>query len=107
MRPRWGRRGWTLAPLLAVMGCHAHRTADDTTTVKGPPAQAQVRSDRPVRTTPGGLLDPASVRRIQGALAHHGIPVEETGRLDEATEAALRRFQEREHQPATGLPDYD
>src|SRR5262249_33628501 len=71
------------------------------------PGQEEVSSQRPVRTTPGGMLDPRSMRRIQEALNHHGEKVEASGQLDDATQVALRHFQRRQGQPGTGMPDYD
>ena len=91
----------------AIAGCHAHHVANDRESMKSPPKREEVSSARPVRTTPGGMLDPRSMRRIQQALHRHGEAVSESGQLDDATQAALKRFQRKQQQPATGLPDYD
>ena len=94
--------------LLALLaGCHAHQVASDHETLKSPPKTKQVSSERPVRTTPGAMLDLKAMREIQRALTHHGEPVGESGQLDRETQAALERFQRKQAQPATGIPDYD
>jgi N-acetyl-anhydromuramyl-L-alanine amidase AmpD len=53
------------------------------------------------------MLDAQSMRRIQEALDRHGERVTPSGTLDDATQAALKRFQRKQAQPATGMPDYD
>ncbi len=59
-----------------------------------------------VSATPEGLMQPGSVHQIQEALRSRGLLEEApTGRLDEATSAALRRFQSSQELPATGAPD--
>ena len=93
--------------LLLLAGCHAHEVARDRQTMKSPPRQQEVASARPVRTTPGGMLDPQSMHKIQQALSRHGEKAGDSGQLDDATQAALKRFQRKQDQPATGLPDYD
>src|SRR5438270_4911683 len=98
--------------LVVVAACHAHETAagngkERAQTMEQPPDTVQVSSARPVRTTPGGMLDPKSVRQVQSKLSGKGFKVAENGQLDEATEAALRKFQAREQIAATGLPDFD
>jgi peptidoglycan hydrolase-like protein with peptidoglycan-binding domain len=64
------------------------------------------REGRPaVASTPEGLMNPGSTRRIQEALRSGGYLDEVSGELDPATSAALRRFQ-RDHDLAeTGAPD--
>jgi N-acetyl-anhydromuramyl-L-alanine amidase AmpD len=96
---------WLALALLA--GCHAHQVANDRQTMSSPPQEKQVSSERPVRTTPAGMLDAQSMRRIQEALDRHGERVTPSGTLDDATQAALKRFQRKQAQPATGMPDYD
>jgi len=99
-------------PLVALAACHAHQTASQNgkeaqQTLEKPPETKQVSSARPVRTTPGGMLDPQSMKQIQGKLSGKGFKVAESGQLDEATEAALRKFQKHEQIASTGLPDFD
>ena len=99
-------------PLLALAACHAHQTAaqngkEAQQTLEKPPETKQVASARPVRTTPGGMLDPQSMKQIQGKLSAKGFKAPESGQLDEETQAALRKFQTHEHVAATGLPDFD
>lgn len=93
--------------LLCAAGCHAHQVAQHRESMKSPPKQEEVSSARPVRTTPGGMLDPQSMHEVQRALGRHGEKVDESGQLDDATQAALKRFQRKQDQPATGFPDYD
>jgi peptidoglycan hydrolase-like protein with peptidoglycan-binding domain len=101
-------------PLLALVGagCHAHTTAaqagkESNANMEKPPDTKQVSSARPVRTTPGGMLDPKSVKELQSKLDHKGYKTSDSGQLDEETQAALRKFQKSEHVSPTGLPDYD
>lgn len=108
------RRGpWILLGALAIAGCHAHTTAagngkpGQAQTMEKPPETPQVASARPVRTTPGGMLDGKSTKQLQAALSRKGYKVAESGKLDEATEAAIRKFQQHEQIAATGLPDFD
>src|SRR5690242_9427625 len=96
-----------LALLLTFAGCHAHQVQGKQTTLETPPKEPQVSSERPVRTTPGGMLEPAAMRTVQAALGHHGVSAPSSGELDEETQAALRRFQAKEHIAKTGMPDYD
>jgi peptidoglycan hydrolase-like protein with peptidoglycan-binding domain len=94
-------------PLLLVTACHAHHVQQKQTTLEAPPKQPQVSSERPVRTTPGGMLDAESMKQIQTALARHGVKTPVSGELDEETQAALRRFQAKENMAKTGMADYD
>jgi peptidoglycan hydrolase-like protein with peptidoglycan-binding domain len=93
--------------MLLLAGCHAHEVQAKQTTMETPPKEPQVSSERPVRTTPGGMLDPKSMREIQSALARHGVKAPSNGQLDEETQAGLRAFQRQEHIAATGMPDFD
>ncbi|MCA1665198.1 MAG: peptidoglycan-binding protein [Myxococcales bacterium] len=99
-------------PLLALTACHAHQTAaqngkEAQQTLEKPPETKQVASARPVRTTPGGMLDPQSMKQIQAKLSARGFKTSESGQLDQQTEAALRQFQKHEQMASTGLPDFD
>jgi peptidoglycan hydrolase-like protein with peptidoglycan-binding domain len=104
-----------LIPLVVVglAACHAHQTAaqngksGEKQTLEKPPETPQVSSARPVRTTPGGMLDPKSIKQLQSKLSSHGFQAPQSGVLDEATEAALRKFQHHEAIAETGLPDFD
>ncbi|HEX6835359.1 MAG TPA: peptidoglycan-binding domain-containing protein [Polyangia bacterium] len=104
------RRVLLCIPLVALAACHAHTTAaqrgQEQTQMEKPPDTKQVQSERPVRTTPGGMLDPQSMKQIQSKLTHKGFKTPESGQLDEETQAALRKFQAHEHIASTGLPDY-
>jgi peptidoglycan hydrolase-like protein with peptidoglycan-binding domain len=102
------RRWIPLVVVATLAGCHAHRTeGKGAQTIEKPPETPQVSSARPVRTTPGGMLDPKSMRQIQERLSKKGYAVEASGQLDEQTEAAIRKFQAHEQIARTGLPDYD
>jgi peptidoglycan hydrolase-like protein with peptidoglycan-binding domain len=92
---------------LLLAACHAHEVQGKQTTMEAPPKEPQVSSERPVRTTPGGMLDPASMKKVQQALSSHGVKAPSSGQLDEETQAALRRFQAKEKMAKTGMPDYD
>jgi peptidoglycan hydrolase-like protein with peptidoglycan-binding domain len=99
-------------PLVALAGCHAHTTAaqsgkESAQNLEKPPESKQVSSERPVRTTPGGMLDDKSVKELQSALDKRGFKTSDSGELDKDTEEALRRFQKSEHVAQTGLPDFD
>ena len=64
------------------------------------------RAGRPtIAASPEGLMNPGSIRRIQAALRTKGYLDAESGDLDDATAAALRRFQADEGIAATGAPD--
>jgi len=93
--------------LVLLCGCHAHQVASDKTTLASPPKQPQVSSERPVRTTPGSMLDPSAMKQIQNKLNEKGVHVAVSGQLDEATQKALIQFQKQHHTAATGMPDYD
>lgn len=99
-------------PLFVLAACHAHQTAAQNGTeakqsLEKPPNTPQVSSARPVRTTPGGMLDAEAMKRIQSKLSGKGFKVAQSGQLDQATEAAIRKFQAHEHIASTGLPDFD
>ena len=58
-----------LALMLLASACHAHQVAKDNRSMASQPAETgpktkEVNSARPVRTTPGGFLDPKAMRRI-------------------------------------------
>ena len=95
---------WMSLTACLLAGCHAHQVASDRETLAKPGAGKTVSSStgKPVGTTPGALLDPSAMKKIQAKLH-----VSETGQLDDKTQAALRRFQKQQGQPDTGLPDYD
>ncbi|MDB4968102.1 MAG: Peptidoglycan-binding domain 1 protein [Myxococcales bacterium] len=94
-------------PLLLLAACHAHQVQGKQTTMEAPPKEPQVSSERPVRTTPGGMLDPTAMKKLQAALSRHGVKTPESGQLDEETQAAIRKFQANEKMAKTGMPDYD
>ena len=93
--------------LVLLGGCHAHQVGEQRQTMEGPPKAEEVGSARPVRSTPGGMLDEKAVTRIQHALNAHGEKIAVSGKLDHATQASLKNFQRRQSQPQTGFPDFD
>jgi hypothetical protein len=73
-------------------------------------ARAPAEEGRPELTaSPEGLLLPDGPYLIQKALAKRGYLSKDhkTGKLDEETSAALRKFQEDEEFARTGYPDRD
>ena len=103
---RMMKRIWLL-PLFVLAACHAHTVQGKQTTLETPPKEPQVASERPVRTTPGGMLDAKAMHQLQAALNHHGVSTPDSGQLDDETQASLRKFQKREQMAATGMPDFD
>lgn len=65
------------------------------------------KGERPrVPASPEALLAPGAVTDIQQALSDAGhLGAHRPGELDAATSAAVRRFQEEQGLPATGMPD--
>jgi len=53
------------------------------------------------------MFKPEGLKRLQVALSVKATDVEETGRLDDATQESLRKYQKDQGLPATGLPDYE
>ena len=103
---RMMKRIWLL-PLFVLAACHAHTVQGKQTTLETPPKEPQVASERPVRTTPGGMLDAKAMHQLQAALNHHGVNTPDSGQLDDETQASLRKFQKREQMATTGMPDFD
>ncbi len=70
------------------------------------PKRIPPRGDRPaVAADPEGLMNPGSARKIQEALQRRGYLDQVSGKLDDATSAAVRRFQSDQGLAATGAPD--
>ena len=64
----------------------------------------------PLAASPGGLLVPGGVEKIQQALASRGyleVDAAEAGRIDASTAAAVRRFQADQGIARTGNPDHE
>jgi peptidoglycan hydrolase-like protein with peptidoglycan-binding domain len=99
------RVAWSFVWILA--GCHAHTAQSPQASMEKPPTQPQVSSPRPVRTTPGGVLDPLAMKQIQAALNHHGVKAPSSGELDSETKSAIRQFQTKHKMASTGVPDYE
>ncbi len=103
---RWSP--WLLSAwIVLALGCHAHQAAQGTQSAESLPKSPRVSSPRPVRATPQGLFVPGGVGEVQRALRRHGEQAPESGELDQETQHALRRFQQRHQMAATGLPDYE
>lgn len=106
-------RGHAVLILVAlVAGCRHTKqaSAPEGGPVREPPPGAEgipPRAGRPpVPATPEALIGPEDVKEVQRALAARGLlrgPA--SGRLDDATTAALQRFQRQEGLAATGFPD--
>ena len=113
-----GRRGALAVVLLAAVACAGgrkerreaqapDRDAAAERSQRGKQEGVKPRPNAPrVPATPEGLLGADAVRDVQRALADRGLlgPHRE-GDLDNATSAAVRKFQEQEGLAATGLPD--
>lgn len=99
--------------LALLAGCHTQQVgrADRAPQARVPPESREVHLDissgRPVHATPGRFLSRNAVLEIQRALSAKGEPLHQTGKLDGATRAALKRFQKSQRQPDTGYPDFD
>ena len=91
--------------ILAVLLAGCFHTKQAQTTAEPEKEQAQgkkVATPRPVGTTPQSILRADGLRKMQNKLG-----VKESGQLDDATRAALERFQRRNQLAATGLPDLE
>jgi hypothetical protein len=90
---------------------HARRSASARSS--GPVSDDKKKGDQPsevpLSTSPAGQLEDGAVKKIQARLAGLGFLDEgdETGQLDERTEAALRKFQKSRDLAATGTPDQE
>ena len=73
-----------------------------------PEHELGAKTGTPVTSTPQGLMHDGAERKIQDRLRAKGLLRKDqlTGRLDPATQEALRRFQKSKGLPATGLPSY-
>lgn len=94
-----------LCAAAAIAGCHADEVeperTDATSTVEDKkPGEEQTLS-------PESIFRDGAVEKIQEALRAQGSKLEATGKLDEATEQALREFQDEKDLPKTGLPDHE
>ncbi len=129
--PRWrgprARRAkwWTgVAVAAAIAGCaHARKVSESGSgdeaggnaksgkveqgsSERVTPKRIPPRGDRPaVAASPEGLMNPGSAREIQEALQRRGYLDQVSGELDDATSAAVRRFQSDQGLAATGVPD--
>ena len=63
----------------------------------------------PLAAAPGGLYAPGALNQIQQALAQRGYleSADESGKLDTATTAAVRKFQGDQDLARTGVPDHE
>ena len=64
----------------------------------------------PLAASPGGLFVPGGVEKIQKALADRGyldVDRAKKGEIDEATSAAIRKFQSDQGLARTGNPDHE
>jgi peptidoglycan hydrolase-like protein with peptidoglycan-binding domain len=111
-------RSLALTALLALVGCaHAKKTekqpANTTNGTERPSEDIGVRIPEapgrpPLAATPEAMFVEGGVAKIQHALEQNGLLKDhETGKLDEETTAAVRKFQERSGIAATGVPDHE
>ena len=108
----------TFARMMSVCGIALAMSCGHTSEAPPPPNavpatkpdhEVGAETGTPVASTPTGLMHDGAERKIQERLRAKGLLNEEqiTGRLDDPTQEALRRFQKREGLPTTGLPSYD
>ncbi len=99
------RRAALVLLLVAAGGCgHAERVAPPTA---GTSTTVQKPGSPPVAASPEGILTREGVLQIQRALGAHGLGVELTGVLDDATVAALSTFQRQQGLAETGMPSME
>ena len=106
--------------LYVAAGCvHTHRVAEEEqgnrtggarqeegSSGRASKSRVPPREGRPaVAASPEGLMNPGSAREIQEALRGKGYLEAVSGELDQATSAALRRFQHDQQLAETGAPD--
>ncbi len=70
----------------------------------GMPFPAHAQTAAPAPTAPAGL-SATTVKALQEALNKQGIAVKVDGVLDDATRAAVKKYQSQHHLPVTGEPD--
>jgi peptidoglycan hydrolase-like protein with peptidoglycan-binding domain len=113
-------RASTLAVLLAIAasaGCGHTKSVESPSKANkeeapkpaapAPSSAGRPGEEIPVAESPAALFKPGGVRDIERKLAAAGLldRQHETGKLDESTRRALRRFQDQKNLPATGVPD--
>jgi hypothetical protein len=96
-----------LAATAAASACGHSRQTRQAARAGALPAQSD-SSLIPVAVSPGALLAPGAMDLIQARLAElgHLAPAARSQRFDQATRAALARFQGTVALPSTGLPSY-
>jgi peptidoglycan hydrolase-like protein with peptidoglycan-binding domain len=106
-------RAAALVALLCIACAHAKQVETPAEAEPQPPPQPVIESHpappppgHPVLSaSPGGTFEPGAVRQIQQALRDKGYRVPQGGRLDDATQHQIARFQKSETLPDTGYPD--
>lgn len=109
------RRGALAVGLLLALACAGGRKERREGSADGGPEEAKAHEQEGVRprpeaprvpATPEGLLGGEAVREVQRALVDRGLlGGHREGDLDEATSAAVRKFQRQQGLAATGMPD--
>lgn len=107
-------RGVAAGALLAgaASGCaHVHEPPPPPSAIPAtePDHEQAAETGLTIASTPQGLMRPGAEAKIQERLRGRGLlpSSHRTDQLDVETRAALRRFQQREELPATGLPSYE
>jgi peptidoglycan hydrolase-like protein with peptidoglycan-binding domain len=111
-------RSLALVVLIATVGCaHAQKTekqpANTTNNAERPSEDIGVRIPEapgrpPLAATPEAMFVEGGVTKVQHALEQRGLLKDhETGKLDEETTAAVRKFQEQSGIADTGVPDHE
>lgn len=109
------RRAAAVATLAALLACGGVRKVEQPAPAPSKPEEPDRKEERGVPpaagrprvpAAPEALLSEGAVTSLQRALGERGyLKAHRDGELDEATSAALRRFQEDEGLAETGFPD--
>jgi peptidoglycan hydrolase-like protein with peptidoglycan-binding domain len=103
-----------LSCAVLVLGCAHAKQIETPAEAKPAPAPQPVAEHHVAAPPPGhpalsdspsGTFEPGAVREIQRALRNKGFSAPETGRLDEATQRQVARYQKQQDLPDTGYPD--
>ena len=105
-----GSRRVRVAPAAAVTAallwcCHAQEV--EPPEAAAPASLEQEAHEEKLPQTPDAIFREGAIQMIQEALQKKGFSVPGTGKLDDATTAALLAFQEKENLARTGLPDHE
>jgi peptidoglycan hydrolase-like protein with peptidoglycan-binding domain len=107
-----GLAAGALAAAVSIGGCghtHAQPKPPQAIPATKAPVKRGAETGIPVASTPQGFLKDDGEKKLQRRLRAKGFLTaeQESGKLDDATREALRRYQKSEGLPATGLPSYE